>query len=127
VAGIGCADALLAGELAAAIGVKRHGGVGFHIGRALAPVEHIVGRHVNKGNAAAACRHSETAGGFGIDSEGERLVALGAIDIGVAGGVDDCAPRLCRDQLLERGGVAQVDGGSRRRRELDGRRPGKRA
>ena len=94
---IGEADAVLARELAAAIGIERRHRISFDIGRALASVEHVISRDVNERNTATAGLDRKSRRRVGVHGERSRFFTFGTIDIGIGGGVDDGAPRLSRD------------------------------
>ena len=96
------ANALLAGKLAAAIGIERRGGVRFNIGSALAAIEHVVGRDVNERNAEAASLGGKPSGCLGVDGERCRFLAFGTIDVGIGRGIDHRAPGLFRDHAAMR-------------------------
>ena len=109
VARIGGADAAFAREFAAAIGIERRHGIPFDIGRALAPVEHVIGRDVNERNPAAPGLDCKSRRRVGIDSERSCLFAFRTIDIGIGSRVDDSAPRLHRDHPRDRARIFQVE------------------
>ena len=84
-------EGLLAGEFGGAVDVERAGGVGLDVGCRLGAVEDVVGGEVDDGGAEAGGLFAEDAGGGGVDGVGEFGLALGLVDGGVGGGVDDPA------------------------------------
>ena len=92
------ADATLARKLAAAIDIERRRSAScLDIGRALAAVEHIVGRNVNQRNAVAPVSAASCAGASALTAKA-TLPRFRPVDIGIGGGIDDRIPRLGRDQ-----------------------------
>ena len=110
---------MLARELAAAIGIERVHRILFDIGRALAPVEHIIRRDMNQRNSAAAGLGRKPRRRLGIDGERSRFFAFGAVDIGIGGCVDDGAPGLGRDDPRDRLRILQIELTACRRDEHD--------
>src|SRR5262249_22992918 len=105
------ADGVFPDKLAAAIGIDWCRFVLLDIRRALAPVEHVIGRDVNERNAAATGFGRKQPRRFGIDCERDRLFAFGPIDIGVTRSIDHRTPMLGRDYACDRVWARQIECG----------------
>ena len=100
---------LLAGELALAVGRQRRRGVGLAVCprrarrvAAGAPVEDVVAGDVEHRQARLARRPRQQAGALGVDREGLLAVALGAVDVGPGGAVDQRVGRGARERRRDR-------------------------
>ena len=76
-------------ELARAVDVERAGVVVLAPGAAGGAVEDVVGGEVQERQPARGGGGGHGAGGGGVDRLGQRRLVLGAVDLGVGGGVDD--------------------------------------
>ena len=119
-------DRALACELARAIDIERGGRVGFDVRRVLLAVEDVVGGNMDERNGVAFGLGGEMCGRLGVDGERSGLVALGAVDVGVGGGVDDGIPWGGGDQLGDRRGISKVAVGARGRNDVGALRKGER-
>ena len=79
---------VLAGELRAAVGGPRPGGVGLDVGRALRAVEHVVGGGLHDGRAHCRSRR-HVSGRRAVQRRRGLLFPLRAVDVGVGRAVDD--------------------------------------
>src|SRR4029079_13138847 len=102
-------DGVLAGKLALPINIERRCGVGLDIGRALAAIEHIVGRDVDQRNTAPRGFAGEYPGRVRIDGEGKIPLALGPIHICISGSVDDGVPGARGDCIRDGIGPGQIE------------------
>src|SRR5207237_10645881 len=81
--------------LAAAVNPKRVHRIILAIRRFLADVEHVIGRDVDQRNTGGLTADSQMAGSGSMNRPGDARLALGAIDRGVRGSVDnDIGPLL---------------------------------
>jgi hypothetical protein len=102
-------DPALARELAAAVGIERRHRILFDIGRALSPVEHIIGRDMDKRNPAMPGVGRKSRWRLGVDRERDRFIAFGTINVSIGGRVDDRTPRLRRDDPRDRSRIFQIE------------------
>ena len=102
VPGIAATNALFAGGLAAAICIERPDFVVLKVGCALAPVEYVVGRYMDKWNPKARGLNRNSGRRFGVDGKSRSFFAFGAINIGIGSRVDNDIARPRSDNSSDR-------------------------
>ena len=106
-------DGLFARQLAAPVDVRRRRRIGFGPGPLAAAVENIIGGVVDQPGAQPGGFGGQHLTGAGIDREGSLRLALGTVDSGVGGRIDDDVRRHClhgAGQLIRPGQVAAQRG-----------------
>src|ERR1035437_7212163 len=102
---IGGTDALLSGELAAAIGIERCNLILLGIGRALSAVEHVIGRNMNERSPKAPGLGRMSCGRLSVNDKRRSLFTFGTIDVSIGSGIDNGAPRRRCNNPRDRRGV----------------------
>ena len=89
------------------------------IGLAAIAVEHVIRRDVDQDGVPLLCDKGEVRGGAVVEEIGHGGIALGALDIGIGGAVDDDVHMLALADQTDRIDVRDV--------QIEGLRPGKTA
>ena len=124
VVGVGGRDQPLAAELARAVGVERAGVVVLAPGAAGGAVEDVVGGDVQERQPARGGGGGHGGGGGGVDRLGQRRLVLGAVDLGVGGGVEDDVDVGGAHRAGAGLGVGEVGRGAPEEARLDAARRG---
>src|SRR5208337_638269 len=103
-------DSLLAGELACAVDIKRIGRVGLGPRSRFATVKNVVGRVMDEEGVARVGFFGENARRLLVDGVSKIVLALGAVDSGVGGGVENDIGRGAVNQLTGLFGIGEIDG-----------------
>ena len=100
---------MLTGELRAAVDGGGRRGVVLAVGAMGAAVEDVIGGDVDDACADLAGGRGEVADGVAVDLEAAFGVALGAIDGGVGGAIDDVGLATAADKVGDGVTVAEVE------------------
>ena len=103
---------LLAGQLARAVDALRRRGVGLDIGRALEPVEHVVGGDVDQRDAGRLAQPRQFRRPVAVGPERRVRIVLGRIDRGIGRGIHHQRRRARREHRRRRcrGGRSRTPG-----------------
>ena len=102
-------DGLLPCQFGAAVNVERPGGIGLLIRAGFGAVENVVGGVVNQQAAGAGQLFGDASGCNRVDGVRQLGLALGLVDSGVGGGVDDDVGREIANGLRGRFRIGEID------------------